>query len=419
MRSAGRHLMPIAGLLLMAGGLVGPWLRVPLEHTRSAWSLPIVSTSLPTKGSASYGAAVAICLVGGGAALAWRRGHSLAPVAIAGLGAALLALFFVVQTVISDHQLVGHMTDQQAEYTAIVNQFGYPAPRNQLTSLLVVPLSGPWQVVLSSLRPGWYLALAGGLVLFVRGFQDLKAWAQSRRWWAAAGLAALVLALLLSVGRGVAANQLIHSADDSLQAGDYNTALSRVNLAEHLNPELSFDSRTALVRGQALVSTGDQTSSLALLYIASLRDSVHDEVGALEALQVAAARDPNNVVIVANLLDEARVLAVERSDPGVLQGIVDKPFGDRLAEHYTLGRILYARSDFDRARLQMIHAAEQSAADANVASSAHTYIALSEERIGDIAPARQELLTAVHLDTQYINSLARSLAAGLYISGSF
>jgi len=360
-----------------------------------------------------------VFLLSGVVGVAWRRVRPFPLLATAGACTALVPVFFVVQTVISDHQLLTHLSEQQSQYNAIVGQFGYPAPRNLLTSVLIVPLSGPWQVVISALRPGWYLTLAGGLMLLVHGRHSLVAWARNAPRWSAVAIAVVAAVLLASIGRGVAANELVQSAGDALQIGDYSSALSRVVLAQHLNAGLQFDSRAALVRGQALASTGDQTSPLALLYIANLRDSVHDEIGALSALETAAADDPNNQVVIANLLDEALSLAKERQDPGILQGIVEKPYGDRLDQHYTLGRILYARSDFDLARIQMIDAAEESGADANVASSAHTYIALCEERLGQLATARGEVLTAIHLDTQYINSLARSVAAGLYISGTF
>jgi hypothetical protein len=51
-----------------------------------------------------------------------------------------------------------------------------------------------------------------------------------------------------------------------------------------------------------------------------------------------------------------------------------------------------------------------------VRSSAYTYISLSESSMGRLGDARTHLLTAITLDTEFNNSLARSLAAGLYVS---
>ena len=54
--------------------------------------------------------------------------------------------------------------------------------------------------------------------------------------------------------------------------------------------------------------------------------------------------------------------------------------------------------------------------DQNVISSAYTYIALSELKLGQIDQARDDLLHAVSADTAYNNTLARSLVAGLYVA---
>jgi hypothetical protein len=57
------------------------------------------------------------------------------------------------------------------------------------------------------------------------------------------------------------------------------------------------------------------------------------------------------------------------------------------------------------------------ARDANVRSSAYTYIALCEIRLANPAAGRRYLVMALSTDREYNNTLARTLAAGLYVAG--
>jgi tetratricopeptide (TPR) repeat protein len=410
--------MPAVGVILIAIGLITPWLRVPLEPTSGAFSLPVLVTGVPTTSTFSYGGVVAVCLVGAAAAILWGRGRSSVGMALAGAATVLVPLYFVIQTVVTDRVLTNHLSEQQSELTSIIGQLGYSIPRNQLSSVLIVPVTGTWQQVLSALRPGWYLTLVGGALLFARGLPALSLRFRKRPRLPAVALGIVALALVATLGRGFAASLVLQSASDTLEAGDYASANARISLAEALNPALRSDAKEALLRGEALASSGDQTSSEALLYLASLRNSVHDEFGALALMEDAAGRDPTNDAVINTLLDQARRLATKRQDPGILRGVVNQPYGNRLAERYMLGRILYTRGDFDAARQQLAAAGALSSADTNVASSVHTYIALCDMRLGDDSSARSELLVAIRLDTLYINSLARTLATGLYVSGS-
>jgi len=410
--------VPVAGLALVAIGLVTPWLRVPLEPAKSAFSLPVLITGVPTRGGFSYGAVVTVILLVAAAALVWARARRSAWLAVAGLGAMVAPLYFVFESVIADRALTGHLSEQQAELTSIISQLTYTIPRNQVSSFLFVPITGDWQPVISALRPGWYLTLIGGAFLFARGVPALWAQIAGRRLWASAAGAVVVLALVATLGRGFAASSVLDSATDTLQAGDYQAAISRLNLADALNPVLRSDPEYALDRGQALASGGDQTSGFALMYLASLRSSVHDDFGSLALMEDAASSSPSIDVITNTLLDQARRLAAKRQDPGILEGVLSHAFGNRVAERYMLGRILYTRGDFDASRRELGKAEALNIPDSNVNSSIDTYIGLSDMRLGDLTEARSEVLAAIKLDTQYINSLARTIATGLYVSGN-
>ena len=120
-------------------------------------------------------------------------------------------------------------------------------------------------------------------------------------------------------------------------------------------------------------------------------------------------------MIVQELISQARKAALIDNNRGLMQAIVSQRYGDLPAAHYALGRILYKGGDFDHAIDQFLRTI-QLTNDPNVRSSAYTYVSLSETAMGRDSDARSHLLTAIALDTEYNNSLARSLAAGLYVS---
>jgi tetratricopeptide (TPR) repeat protein len=86
-----------------------------------------------------------------------------------------------------------------------------------------------------------------------------------------------------------------------------------------------------------------------------------------------------------------------------------------VADLYTQGRVRYAQADYSAA-LPCFQQVLRITGDGNVISSAYTYIALSELKLGRAGQARLDLLRAVRADTSYNNTLARSLLVGLYIS---
>jgi len=405
-----------AGVVLIGAGLLVPWLGVPLEPERRAFALRLYAAGMPVRGWASYGGAELVFPALAIIALLRSRGGRSWLAGAAGLLAVLLPVLFVVQTALSDAPLAQHLNQQQNESTSISHLFSYAVPRSSVTSVLLFPLTGNWRLVASELRSGWFLCVGGGIVLFARHFPAMVEQLRRRRslrWGSVATL--LVVAGL--IGRGIAANLVTASATDALVAGDYATAISRLDFAERLNPDLRYRLDVELTRGQALEAGGDRSSPLALLYLSRVRHGEGDNLGALAALQAAAREAPSEPVITAEYIRLARTLAVEQQDPGPLQAVVAHPYGDLAAEHYALGRILLAQSDFGRAIPQMQRTIALSSADANVRSSAYTYLAICELRLGHSEAGHRDLLTAVALDGEYINSLARSLAAGFYVAG--
>jgi tetratricopeptide (TPR) repeat protein len=369
---------------------------------------------MPDSRLISYGSLTAIALVVAATLLVRAKGRATAALAVCGAVMLLLPILFVMQSAISDFQLVQHINQQNAEMRSITSQLGYSIPRSGPTSVLLYPIGGSTRAIATDLRPGWVMSLLGGLLVFAFGLRALLGGLRTDRrlrWGSLA--AAAVLAILL--GRGAFANYIASSAEQASQAGEYSRATQLFDYAQRLNPLLRFNANFEQGLGRALGASGDSGSALALYAQSKALGTQGDTVDQLADLQQAAELAPSNLVIVQELISQARKSALITNNRGLMQAIVSQPYGDLPAAHYALGRILYKGGDFDHAINQMVRTI-QLTNDPNVRSSAYTYISLSEQAMGRDAAARSHLLTAITLDTEYNNSLARSLAAGLYVS---
>lgn len=406
----------VAGALLVLGGLLLPWMGVPLESEVRATSLPVVAGPAPVVGAVSYGAAVLALLGVAVVGLALRRGGAGTVTCAAGVGIGATAILFVLYSGIGDAQLTARLTRQQIEMDAIAGHFGYPISRSGPTSLLLLPLTGTWRLVVDALRPGWLATLAGGVLLGLAGAGEARRWARAGRWRCGAALSVAATALLATLGPCFAANLLVDSGIAATATGDYSTAADRLSLAARLNPRVSVRPDVQLALGGAALAQGDRTSSLALLAQGQVQVDDHAEVAAAGVLRQAHDADPANTVTVDELAQVARDLIWSHADPRTMIQLLQQQYGDRPANHYAMGRYLYLHGDFDTA-IQELDRVLQETAEPNVDSSALTYIALSEYREGKAADARTHVLEAVALDTEYDNDLARALATGLYTFG--
>jgi hypothetical protein len=401
---------PLLGLLLTTTGLALPWFAIPLSGSRSAWSLPVVLAGVPSGSLASYGAVLAVCLGLGVVAIVASRGRPTAATSTVGAVILLACLSFLVATGTADWPLLQQLENQTAQQAAIFSQFGYGVP-NQLPSLmLLVPVTGSWALVGGALRLGWLGASVGGLMLFGSGAASLAGWTRRTRpgWRLVAALGLLLVAG--AVGRGAVAAYLAGQGAAAASAGDYPSANSTLAVAHRLDPLLTSSAAYELALGQVTMAAGHVSQPLALLADADARAAQGDIQGQVAELRQAAAGDPANDVLVQKLDQASQLLGLTDQDARPLQALGDPT----VADEYTQGRVLYETADYTAA-LACFRQVLTMTADANVSSSAFTYIALSELRLGQADQARRDLLRAVSLDTEYNNTVARSLVAGLYI----
>jgi hypothetical protein len=401
---------PLLGLLLLIPGLVLPWFAVPLQAQRSAWSLPVVLAGVPSVSRVSYGTVLAGCLGLGLLAMRRGQGRPCAATAAVGGGALVVSLTFLVATRTTDWSLLQQLQDRTAQQTAIFSQFGYAVPVQEPSLMLLVPVTGTWALVVGALRLGWLSTAAGGLVLFGSSASCLAGLVRRTRW---PKMLLPELALLLIVGflcRGEVASYLADQGVAAAQAGDYQAARTNLAVAYSLNPLLASDMAYEQALGQVLLAAGRSGQPLALLADADARGASGDIHGQVAELQLAVARDAANPVLIQQLDQASQLLGLTSQYPGPLQALGDPT----VADEYTEGRVFYAVADYTAA-LAYFRQVLTMTQDANVTSSAFTYIALSELKLGQADQARLDLLRAVGADTGYNNTLARSLVAGLYV----
>lgn len=403
--------LPLLSVLLITLGLALPWLAVPLQAQRSAWSIRVVLAGTSSFSLVSYGIVLAACVTLGGAALVRGRGRPSAATAAVGAGALVVSLTFLVATRTADWPLLQQLEDQTAQQTAIFGQFGYAVPGQQASMMLVVPVTGSWQLVWGALRLGWFSTAVGGVVLFGTGASSLARWFRRARWRAKLLPAVVMLLLADVVGRGAFADYLAQRGAAAAAAGDYRAANSSLGAAARLNSLLTSSAAYELAVGQALLAGGSTGKPLALLADATARGASGNIRGQVSELLTAGKRDPANPVLLGQLDQASQLLGLTQQDPVALQELRDPT----AADEYTLGRVLYAAADYTDA-LASLRRVLSMTGDANVISSAFTYIALSEMKLGQADPARRDLLRAVSVDTGYNNTLARSLVAGLFVS---
>jgi hypothetical protein len=402
------------GTLLILLGIVLPWLGVPFEHERSAWALRFVTPLLPNAGWLNFGAVELACLALVVVVL-WRtRGRPSLAAFGGGALAVAVPLVFVALTTLSDMGLVQHLNAQAGELRSVTQLFGYKVPRTQPSSLLFIPLSGPWRTIASALRPGWFLAAGGGIVLMLANAR--AAWsaackARVRAWLALA--VTVVVAALVLFAKPVAANLVATQALTTAQSGDYATAIQQFATMNAIDHDMRLRAGVEVAWGSALRSLGDRNSPLALLADAGAQSAAGNTLGELDDLRRAATAAPDDPVITAAYRSSSLRAAEQSGTPGLLIPLVNSPIGDFASEHYVLARVYYGVSDFADALPQFTRVLDETS-EPNTRSSAYTYRALCELHLGDKQQARTDLLRAVATDVEYNNSLARSLTTGLY-----
>jgi tetratricopeptide (TPR) repeat protein len=329
----------------------------------------------------------------------------------------VLPVLFLVQSEVADYALQLTIIRDHTAFSQIIRLSGYTVPRGAPRLNLVVPITGEWTVLLGTLRLGWWLTTFGGLAAFVGGFAELRALAYRapRRW--AVVTVAVALFVGLYVGRGVAANQVVTFATNDIRDGDYPAALSHLGVALALNGQLAFSNQYYVAMGRALERVGNAGSPLGLYIHARDLAAIHKVPESIDAFRRAYLANPNDPVIAAAYDSALRKYALSNQNPTMLVSFLSQPGSGSPADAFTIGVLLRRRGDAGGA-IPYFRRVLETVSDTDVRSAAYTQIGLCERRLGLRSQARADLLTAIALDGQYRNLLARAAALGLDETGA-
>ena len=439
-------LVPLVVSCCMLAASMLPWLRDPLGETYSAWNITIDSAWLGHITLLNYGvlclmSAISIMVIVGRKlrdrsqwtceyADRWRRTASLLCIAPAAL--------FLFQYLCVDVSATALLASHKTQQLLIQQRFGYTLPPP------IVPLQ-PFALTASTLGGRFQLLLEqmsfGPLLLCISACTTIVEWR-----WGNVPLCSRdkknhhllrvlvipgLIVLIIIAASAPAAMLCTYEAKVLLASGNYDEALHWLSLASFFNPELEQTASFHIARGQArYFLTPSRMDDDSRVYLAYVYRSHKDYLDAYYQLLLAWQAAPTTPWIVdemsmtlENLVEEARPLTYV---PGKIAGGVDS---DRTAllwlgllmhvdstnvyAQYTAARINYALHN-DLACTEHMTRVLRLTSNADIASSAYTYMALSDNEAGNYRGARDLLLEAVALDPDYRNNVAREELSGLH-----
>jgi hypothetical protein len=319
-----------------------------------------------------------------------------------------ISLLFVVATRIMGGELLFRLSNDLAQTQIVDRQLGYRfAP--PLNFLGFTPGSTT-MMVLNSLQVGWYLTMLAGVLMAGRFESPLR----HRRTSVIALVAIGILLVwgftggLLAQGAkfdGVAAEQAGHPV---LAERDFERALS-------LNPELRYDNELEIELGHA---QADQGQVNALTWLAAAENPPPTTValyGQIFDFSEALGAAPDNPIVrnefAVSLADDMNSTGAPLA-PGSVSSLDSLPFLSFTSGHYA-----YEAGD-ESSAIAYLDRTVADTGNGELLSAAYTYLALSEQRLGDPYEFRRDIVKAVDLDTQDVNAVAREVAAGLLTPGT-
>ena len=411
-----RHLVVgtrVAGVVLLAAGLVLPWVQPVLGAPMTATHLFVV-TPTGSQRLVSWGLTLAIAAVLSGAGLTrWGRRHPLVT-DLAAVVAGWSVLGFLLQSLLVDFGLQEMLRVGRAELAEVQRLVGYRIPRPTVTTVGPVPLPTDAAEVVSALRIGFYAALLGAVLLLVAAWtahrRSLRRPADGRA--LVAVLAVVAAAVLVTVVQGAWVRlDLDRARGAAAQGADpaavtfYSAALGRASGVGR-NPDVLAD------LGVSELRSGPADGPAAALAASRLELQSGRDLEAMQMIAQAAETWPAESALQTEFRTQAltylRLHTTTQPVRAVLTGLVDGPVL-RLA----MAKVDLAVGD-NPAAIVDARAAQRLTVDHDVLSTALTLRSVAESRSGDLAEGRRTLVAAVEADTDYVNVMARSLLVGLY-----
>lgn len=357
--------------------------------------------------------------------------------AVAGLLCLTPASLFLLQYLCIDVQEMTLLAQHETQRLLLVQHFGYhvAAPLVQFSpfTLDVSTLGGRVLLLINQAAPGLLLPCGAAFLLcdYTGLFKGSPASPDSRDFkkrrtylW----LVPLLFALLCLTSRGPGAVVCEYEARLDLAMGNYQSALHWLDKAVALNPALNQAAYYHRERGYALyfLYPGQQSDD-SRIYLASVYRSQGNYLGAYQELlavwqyhQTTPWVEDEMDITLTRLGEFVQPLhgpAVQRSEnddsslPWLqLLSVVDP---SNVYGQYMAGRVQCDLHNYAMCLTHMQMVLHLSP-DADIQSSAYTYMAISASGQGNYATSRELLFKAVALDRDYHNNTAREELSGLH-----
>jgi len=445
-------------VIMIIASLV-PWYSDPTGTRPRAWQLPIDLGWQLQFGVFNYGLLCTVCAfyMFYIARKAWLAKRSLEsddpPIllqtprlafarhqTLAALLCLVPTLLYTYQFLIVDMAAIAHMTHAVDQLQLTQSHFGYAgSPRFIIIQpFLFNPLHfmGRWALLVDHASFGLFLPLISLFLLLGsrtlhprRPRQPGYTFATTPAWWRqhARLLVGLSLGAIILLGRAPAALICVGQAQHLLSSGSYNNVLRWLDTARILNPTLDLLPDYHQLRGQAsYYASPHQLDAESHIYLASYYRAQYDSLSSYQEVLIAWNTSPHTswlhdemFLSLAQLVESSKPLhglvntQVATNVPAVrwINEIINLDPQDFYAQ-YMLGRVrcdLHAYQDC-KIQMQRVLRLNQSP---EIASSAYTYMAISDFGMGNDIVAHEELYSAQSMDNAYRNNTARLHMSGM------
>src|SRR5579863_5384461 len=477
-----KPLMPAVAVVagaVMSGASALPWLNMPLGTASSAWHLPIdigwqFRAGLNI-GIFNYGllCMCCACIAFAVAVASWKPFTRRSPMyraiahryGLAGCLCLLPLLLFLLQYLFADLAGINQLAQNRIQLLLIQRHYGYTIaqPIIPLDPLAfdISSIQMRVELLLDQLSIGPLLPIISACILIALQKRSGGGAVSGRPqgtpvpYYEAAGAAVqgrggdkprprltgwllLILALLVVCGRAPAAVVCEYQAKALLAQGNYAQALTWLDRAVFLNPELDQMAWYHIERGQALyyVQPGQQNNE-SQLYLAATYLQQKASLNAYQELLTAwQSHDSASWVrdemsnLLEKLIENTRPLsnvtgggfniipitpALEQKNDEISLSwleVLSSVDSGNVYSHYMIGRINYDLHNYAECRAQMLQVTSMSA-NPDTLSSAYTYLALSDAGQGNYSDERTLLLEAIASDPAYWNNTAREELSGI------
>ncbi|HCI81935.1 MAG TPA: hypothetical protein DHW02_19850 [Ktedonobacter sp.] len=434
-----RVLIPASAGCIMLLAAFLPWLTDPVKGNMMAWRLPldivwqfhvdVVNYGVLCTGCASYVFYITF---------AKARGHNDASMIIAGLLCFVPLLLFLLQYTCIDIVASTILAHHKTQVLLIQERYGYGAPADRIKlqpfDVNATTVMGRLILLVDQVSIGALLPLVSAWLLLDSGRRGSRTMRrirdgqgthriQSWRIWLTVGCVTLLL-----FGLGPSSTLCEYEAKLLLSSGNYTQALYWLNVADMLNPGLEQVPSFHIERGQALYFLyPNQQSDDSRIYLAWVYRGQRDYLDAYQELLPVWQTHRNESWTVSEMSTTLEYLSEYTKylngpvvlrpahDDTALRWLLQLTLVDssNVYGQYQVGRIQCdlhnypACAIYMRVTLRLNH-------NADIQSSAYTYMALSDIGLGDYASGRNLLFQAVQLDPSYRNNTAREELSGLH-----